>query len=73
MSTGNNVSKSKSSRVDGIVAVSVVGAALIFSGFGFANASSNVATPDVTRSSIVVGGSTGQTVTVSGSAGLTLP
>lgn len=73
MSTVSNVSKKKSGRVDGIVAVSVVGAALVFSGFSFANASSNVPVPDTTQTVVSVSGSAGQTITVSGSAGITLP
>ena len=73
MSAVSNGTKKKSSRVDGIVAVSVVGAALVFSGFSFANASPTAVVPETTQSVVIVGGSAGQTITVSGSAGINLP
>lgn len=74
MSVASSEPKTKSGRVDGIVAVTIVGAALIFSGFNFANAAPQPAAevPTQTIQTVTTGGSAGTTVTVSGSAGLTL-
>jgi hypothetical protein len=74
MSVASNESKQKSSCVDGIVAVTIVGAALVFSGFNFANAASQpiAEVPTQVIQTVTTSGSAGATVTVSGSAGLTL-
>lgn len=74
MSVASNEPKHKSSRVDGIVAVTIVGAALVFSGFNLANAAPqrSAETPDQTIQTVTTSGSAGTTVTVSGSAGITL-
>lgn len=74
MSVVSSEPKNKSGRVDGIVAVTIVGAALIFSGFNLANAAPQRSgdTPEQTIQTVTTSGSAGATVTVSGSAGLTL-
>lgn len=74
MSVASNEPKQKSNRVDGIVAVTIVGAALVFSGFNFANAAPQRSgdTPEQTIQTVTTSGSAGATITVSGSAGLSL-
>lgn len=73
MSALSNVLKKKSGRVDGTVAVFIVGSALVVSGFGLANASSNVPVPETTQTVVTGGGTAVNTVTVSGSFGVTIP
>lgn len=73
MSVGKSTSSTKSGRLDGLAATFIVGAALVFSGFTASNADSGETTPAPVPATITVGGNSGSTVTVSGSAGVNLP
>lgn len=75
MSALRNVLKKNYSRIDGTVAVLVVGSAIVFSSVNLANASAENAptepTPEIVT--VTVSGSAGQVVTVSGSTGIDIP
>lgn len=74
MSALRNVLKKSSSRIDGTVAVLIVGSAIVFSsGLGLANASSQDAPVTPTHGVVNVDDSAGKTITISGSTGIDIP